>query len=76
MKFKDKYPNAIEGERYGEEFIYSPIEKPCLECREPTHFVEICSEGHFCSDECLNKFYDWLNARQMEVEDEIFSEVP
>ncbi len=79
MKFKNKYPNAIEGQHYGDfgDFIYSPIEKPCLECKEPTHFVDIFSEGHFCSDECANMFYTRMNIiQQMEAEDEVFSEVP
>lgn len=30
----------------------------CLICHTPTPFIEICAEAHFCSIECMNKFYD------------------
>lgn len=30
---------------------------PCLTCSEPTEYVEVCSEAHFCSDECVDAFY-------------------
>lgn len=29
----------------------------CLTCGIPTKYIEVCSESHFCSDECVNKFY-------------------
>lgn len=30
----------------------------CLTCGEPTEYIEVCSESHFCSSECVNKFYE------------------
>ena len=32
--------------------------KMCLTCKKPTNFIEVCSEQYFCSDECINKFYE------------------
>lgn len=29
----------------------------CLTCGTPTKYIEVCSEAHFCSDECIDKFY-------------------
>lgn len=29
----------------------------CLACGTPTKYIEVCSEAHFCSDECVDKFY-------------------
>ena len=45
--------------RNGEVLVCKEI-KPCIMCGEPTNFVEICSEGRFCSDECMDKFYERL----------------
>lgn len=30
----------------------------CLTCGEHTEFIEVCSEAHFCSSECVDKFYE------------------
>lgn len=29
----------------------------CFVCGTPTKYIEVCSEAHFCSDECVDKFY-------------------
>lgn len=32
----------------------------CLQCGEPTGFIEVCTEAHFCSEECVtawDKYY-------------------
>lgn len=31
--------------------------RPCIMCGEPTEFVDVFSEGRFCSDECMDEFY-------------------
>ena len=56
MKFKEKYSdikymdmadnNHLVGDKQG-----------CLVCGDPTEFIEVCSESHFCSDECEEVFY-------------------
>lgn len=33
-------------------------EQRCIVCGAPTPYIEICSESHFCSTECVNAFYD------------------
>ena len=38
--------------------LVSSVRGKCLTCGKPTNFVEVVSEGHFCSDECLKTFYD------------------
>jgi hypothetical protein len=33
--------------------------KPCMMCKEPTHYIDIASEGRSCSTECNDTFYKW-----------------
>lgn len=61
MKYIKKYANATEEELQRDGFIRGEKEHSCLMCGEPTPFVDICSEGHFCSDACYNKFYEELS---------------
>ncbi len=35
--------------------------KPCSMCGKPARCIDICSEGHFCSQQCLREFYNWFN---------------
>lgn len=58
MKFADLYPNMkpIVDEEGG--MIRGRQAEPCFVCGCPTEYVEICSEAHFCSEECVNTFYD------------------
>lgn len=39
---------------------------PCIECKELTEFIEICSEAHFCSEECEKEWYrkydEWVKS--------------
>lgn len=44
--------------QWGSEFIYDKIGKPCMICGKTSHYIEIFSEAHFCSQECLNKWDD------------------
>lgn len=60
MKF---YNYDIKTDRYGIEFAKDGVMRgkdyvECVMCHEPTRFVEIYSEGRFCSDECMDAFYD------------------
>lgn len=56
--------------RNGEVLVGKEL-RPCIMCGEPTKFVEICSEGCFCSDECMDRFYERLqeNEEARAVED-------
>lgn len=63
MKFKDKYPSVKSGDKidnHEDTLIVGEDRRPCLICKEPTEFVDFCSEGRFCSDECQRSFYDRL----------------
>lgn len=42
-------------------YMISKEPKPCLICKTPTCNIDICSETHFCSEECENKFYEIYN---------------
>ncbi len=58
MKF-DEY--ELEIDQYGFYFAKNGImqvskEHPCMICGRPTKFIEVCSEGYFCSDECVKAF--------------------
>lgn len=49
-------------DEYGYQFVKNGVmigteEKACLTCGTPTRYIEVCSEAHFCSDECVDKFY-------------------
>lgn len=70
MKF-EKY--EIKKDEYGFEFAKNNIMKGtkelcCLQCGKPTKFIEVCSEGHFCSDECVADWYkeynQWANSME------------
>ena len=39
---------------------------PCTTCGEPTIFIDLCSEAPFCSEECLEQFYNdyWDSERE------------
>lgn len=59
MKFDD-YKEIIT-DKYGFKFLKNGImigteEKPCLTCGCPTKYIDLCSESHFCSDECVKEF--------------------
>lgn len=48
MKFEKETNSIIKGSK----------EVGCLTCGEPTKYIEVCSEAHFCSTECVDKFYE------------------
>lgn len=56
--------------RNGEVLVCKEL-RPCIMCGELTEFVEICSEGRFCSDECMDRFCERLqeNEEARAVED-------
>lgn len=61
IKFKDYKDIIID--QYGFQFVKNGImigteECGCLTCGIPTKYIEVCSEAHFCSDECVDKFYE------------------
>lgn len=37
--------------------MISNEEKSCLVCGSLSKYIEVCSEAHFCSDECVEEFY-------------------
>ncbi len=58
MKFEEC---KLITDQYGFKFAKNGImlgkkECGCLMCQTPTKFIEICSEAHFCSDECVQAF--------------------
>lgn len=60
MKFDDY--KDIKTDEQGYQFVKTGImitaeEKPCLICKSPTKYIEVCSEAHLCSDECVKTFY-------------------
>ena len=64
MKFED-YKEVIT-DKYGFQFVKNDVmigteEQGCLICGTPTKYIEVCSEAHFCSDECVDKFYNQLS---------------
>lgn len=60
MKYKDKFPNVKYMDMADNGHLVGSL-KPCLSCGELTEFIEVCSEAHFCSEECENEFYKMMN---------------
>jgi hypothetical protein len=52
MKYADKYPDMkpIHDER---DLKIKGTDAPCMHCKESTPYIDICYEGHVCSDECM-----------------------
>lgn len=43
-----------------DDVMVAKTEMSCLTCGAPSRYVEVISEGRFCSDECLDAFYkEW-----------------
>ena len=56
----------LKKDKYGFSFAKAGVMatdklKPCLVCKKPTAFVEVCSEGYQCSEECTEEFYKELD---------------
>jgi hypothetical protein len=75
---KIRYEVALADEITGEELqiirdvLIGRNESACMMCKEPTVFIDICSEGHICSEYCNNLFYEmWSNhlEAQKRIED-------
>jgi len=63
MKFENY---EIKKDSYGFKFAKNDImksknEKPCIQCGKLTKFIEVCSEAHMCSDECVSEWYKKYN---------------
>jgi hypothetical protein len=62
-KFTDK-----DIKDYG--LLKSEESKPCIECEDLSNYIEICTEGRFCSSECCDKFYkeydEWIRSLEGE----------
>ena len=54
MKFKEKYPNAINGEMVESTLLVGDSNN-CIMCGKLTPFIDIDFEAHVCSDECMDK---------------------
>ena len=46
--------------QWNSEFIYDEKGQPCMMCGKIAHYVDIFAEGHLCSKECTDKFYDMI----------------
>lgn len=64
MKFSEKFPNAKKGE-YADNGHLVGEEQGCIMCHCPTPFIEVCSEAHFCSEECKAAFYAEMSLASM-----------
>lgn len=53
MRWEHKYPNAkVDEEVPGRDLYRSGIIGKCFMCNKYTSWVDICFEGHLCSQEC------------------------
>lgn len=60
MKFSD-YGTVVHHHPNGSRFVKEgmmvvPDAQPCIICKSLTRYLDVCSEAHFCSDECLEVF--------------------
>lgn len=61
MKFSYKFADMLAGENGGWanwDYLVMPVPQKCASCDSLTHFVDICSATHLCSEECEQTFYD------------------
>jgi len=61
MKFSEY---ELKKDKHGFEFAKNTIMKTeklqmCMQCGSPTNFVEVLCEGYFCSDECVDDWYNY-----------------
>lgn len=73
MKFEE-YPVTTDAQGFRwvkNGIMVGSTEWGCMTCGRPTKYIEICSEGHFCSDECVDKFYSQQD-RLFEQDDELW----
>lgn len=69
MKFEDKFPKM----KYLDEeegMIKGKNPVPCGICGELTLFIDLCSEGPFCSEECMEQFYTYYYEEGMKNNEE------
>ena len=77
MKFEEC---EIITDQYGFKFAKNGImlgekECDCLICHAPTKFIEICSEVHFCSDECVQAFHQKVFHDKIEADLDKYEEI-
>lgn len=73
MKYAEKFADVLAGENNGwasRMILVGRDARPCITCRIPTHFIDVCSEGHICSDECDKAFYDLIAAQEVYNEED------
>lgn len=65
MKYKDmkdKITFCQYGYKYiGDDIMVGDNKVGCLICGEPSEYIDIYSEAHFCSEECKDEFYNRFN---------------
>lgn len=61
MKYFELYPEVKPMEYAKNGLLVSKDTKPCLMCGEPSRFIEVCSEAYFCSEECEQDFFEYMN---------------
>lgn len=68
MKYKDirrKMTKDAQGFNFiGLDIMVGENKVPCLSCKEPSEYIDIFSEAHFCSSECKDAFYQELDAQE------------
>lgn len=70
MKFENSphYTNARGIVYVRDDILKAKDVKACMQCGCPTIYVEVCSEGHCCSDECKKAWYEEFQKTVREME--------
>lgn len=72
MKFSQLYPELKPMDTVQEKsLLVCHDEKPCAVCGCPTNFVDFCSEGRLCSEECYESYFNRMNVVCNEFPDSI-----
>lgn len=60
MKFKDfsRVKDSLGFEYVKNSIMVGKNLKPCIYCGEPTEYIDVYSEGHVCSEECVDEWYE------------------
>lgn len=74
ITFDNMYKDAMPGDYFEDRSILIGSEyKPCTMCKKPTRCIDIASEGHFCSKECMDKFYNNMQEHEKKIREKKYT---
>jgi hypothetical protein len=63
MRFELKFPAVKIDEDTGTGLYHGPVIGKCFMCQERTSWIDLCFEGHLCSEGCEKAAYEDIARR-------------